>query len=207
MTAVCILAVKAQDANTAAATVLGTSLRQAYQTLEESGLDLDREKFMAGVVNVFFGDTLDGMNVEAADAYIRSRIAPPRRQGQSLPQADEEAENKWVESMHSLPRVRVLPSGVVIQNITEGSGEAVSPHSTVNVMYEGRLSNGTVFDRTDEPFPLPLDHIVAGLREAMLLMHMGGTYRVIIPPAMGYGKEAVMDLIPANSALDFTIEL
>jgi FKBP-type peptidyl-prolyl cis-trans isomerase len=41
----------------------------------------------------------------------------------------------------------------------------------------------------------------------MLHMHVGGTYRVLIPPGRAYGSEAIMDLVPANAALDWTIEL
>lgn len=201
-----VLGAKAQDANVAAAAVLGQYLRNSFEGLQQAGLALDREQFMANVVNVFFGETIDGMTPEAAEAFIRQQITPaPQRSPQRT--VDEAAENAWVVSMQSLPRAEVLASGVVLQRIVEGSGELCAPHSTVDVKYVGRLSDGTEFDRTEEPFALPLDRIVPGLAEAMLKMRRGGTYRVIIPPSRGYGAEAVMDLIPANSALDFTIEL
>lgn len=195
------------DMNDAAATVIGTATREFYKTLEDSGVKLDRERFMAGVVAVFFGDTVGGYSQQSADAALRRVTAPVSQRGTVIADADEEAENAWVEEKRSLPRAEVLEGGVVLQRLTEGSGDFPAAGSTVKVMYTGRLSNGTVFDETEEPFDLPLDRIIPGLAKAVEQMRFGGTYRVFIPPAMGYGKEAVMDLIPGNSALEFSIEL
>lgn len=191
------------DLNAAAATVMGQSLRHDFQSLRDLGLDLDSKQFLEYVNRIFNGDTICGYDVETADAIIRRAINPQYYAG--LPMADEATENTWVESQLSLPRTELLEGGVVLQRLVEGSGPLVPAHSTVSVMYEGKLSNGTVFDSTDEPYDLPLDHIIKGLARAMEQMHEGGTYRVFIPPMQGYGHEPVMDIIPGNSALDFTI--
>lgn len=190
----------------AAATLMGNSARDFYKTLTDTGVTLDRKAFIEGMVKVFEGDTLGGFTLESAQAAIRRATTPP-----SLPpavaDADEAAEIAWVESKAALPGAEVLEGGVVLQRLREGQGEHPAPGSAVEVMYTGRLSNGFEFDHTDEPFVLPLDHLITGLARAIEHMRFGGSYRVFIPPALGYGSEAVMDLIPANSALDFTIEL
>lgn len=191
------------DLNAAAATVMGQSLRQAFQTFEDAGLQLNRDLFLQYVGKVFNGDTIGGYDMESADAALRRASNPSYYAG--LPMYDEAVENAWVESQTQLPRTEKLENGVVLQRLVEGSGPLVPAHATVSVMYEGRLSNGTVFDSTEEPFDLPLDHIIKGLAAAMQLMHEGGTYRVFIPPMQGYGHEPVMDVIPGNAALDFTI--
>lgn len=197
----------ADDLNDAAATVIGTAMRDYYKTLEESGVKLDRQEFIKAVTAVFNGDTIGGYDAASADAALRRAIQPQQGLMTVIEPADEEAENAWVAKQINLPRAEKLEGGVILQRLTEGSGERPAAGSTVKVMYTGRLSNGKVFDTTEEPFDLPLDRIIPGLARAIEQMRYGGTYRVFIPPSEGYGKEAVMDLIPGNSALDFTIEI
>lgn len=197
----------ADNLNDAAATVIGTAMREYYKTLEDSGVKLDRQEFIKAVTAVFNGDTIGGYDAASADAALRRAIQPQHGLMTVIEPADEEAENAWVAKQINLPRAELLEGGVILQRLTEGSGDRPATGSTVKVMYTGRLSNGKVFDTTEEPFDLPLDRIIPGLARAIEQMHYGGTYRVFIPPSEGYGKEAVMDLIPGNSALDFTIEI
>ena len=197
----------ADDLNDAAATVIGTAVREYYKTLEDSGVKLDRQEFIKAVTAVFNGDTIGGYDAASADAALRRAIQPQRGLMTVIEPADEDAENAWVAKQINLPRAELLEGGVVLQRLTEGSGDRPAAGSTVKVMYTGRLSNGKVFDTTEEPFDLPLNKIIPGLARAVEQMRYGGTYRVFIPPSEGYGKESIMDLIPGNSALDFTIEI
>lgn len=197
----------ADELNDAAATVIGTAMRDYYKTLEDSGIKLDRQEFIRGVTAVFNGDTIGGYDAASAEATIRRAVQPQQGMMTAIAPADEDAENAWVAKQADLPRAELLEGGVVLQRLTEGSGDRPASGSTVKVMYTGRLSNGSVFDTTEEPFELPLDRIIPGLARAIEQMRYGGIYRVFIPPSEGYGKEAVMDLIPGNSALDFTIKI
>ena len=88
--------------------------------------------------------------------------------------------------------VTSLPSGVQYEVLTAGSGAQPTPGDTVAIQYEGKLTTGVVFDTTyddGEPLRLAIDAIaVPGLREALLLMHAGDKWRVVIPPSMGFGR-------------------
>lgn len=192
------------DLHDAAATLVGSSMREIYQTLQESGITLDRQRFADSVIRAFMGDTLGGYDYISAETAIRTQVNPAPK---PYAIADEAAEIAWVEEKASLPRAERLDDGIILQRLIEGSGELPAPGSTVKVLYAGRLSDGTVFDETDAPIDLPLNRLIPGLAKAIEKMHFGGTYRVFIPPKMGYGPEAVMDVIPANSALDFTLDL
>ena len=74
------------------------------------------------------------------------------------------------------------------------------------VNYEGRLVDGTVFDKSQQPTPLPVGGVVPGFSEALQLMPKGAKYRVWIPPQLGYGAKEVPG-IPANSVLRFKLKL
>lgn len=90
------------------------------------------------------------------------------------------------------PGVVSLPSGVQYEVLRAGSGRQPQPGDTVAIQYRGILTNGVVFDTTyddDEPLHLKIGEIVVpGLREALLLMQENARWRVVVPPAMGFGK-------------------
>lgn len=195
------------DLNAAAATYFGTSLRQTLQEMRAAGAVVDSVRFEQLLIRALNGEDL-GLTRERAEEIISGAMGLNRRQQQppAVPAADAEAETAWVKKQLELPRTEELAGGVVLQRLVEGSGEVPGPESAVMVMYSGRLSSGAEFDKTDEPFLMPVNRVVPGLSLALQHMRCGGTYRVFIPPAEAYGSEAVMDLIPAYSALDFTIE-
>jgi len=83
------------------------------------------------------------------------------------------------------------------------------------VFYKGWLTNGTLFDQSRpnesgqlQPFILTLGagQVIRGWEQGLLGMKVGGTRRIIVPPALGYGA-AAQGKIPANSMLIFDVEL
>jgi len=105
------------------------------------------------------------------------------------------------------------PSGIYYKIVTPDTGAHPTLADTVQVTYTGKLLNGTVFD-TENAFILPLSGVVKGWQLAIPLMGSDGKapycrIRLIIPSALGYGAVAQGGNvpIPANSVLDFTIDL
>ncbi len=74
------------------------------------------------------------------------------------------------------------------------------------VQYEGKLLDGTTFDKSERPTPMPVAGVVPGFSEALKLMTKGAKYRFWLPPELGYGDRAAGP-IPANSTLVFDVEL
>lgn len=95
--------------------------------------------------------------------------------------------------------------GVSVETLAAGTGPTPNSDDVVLVNYEGRLMDGTVFD-SGERVPFPVDAVVPGFTQALQKMQKGGRYQVFIPAALGYGAEA-RGTIPANSDLEFTVEL
>ncbi|MEG8039177.1 FKBP-type peptidyl-prolyl cis-trans isomerase [Sphingomonas sp. LR60] len=104
--------------------------------------------------------------------------------------------------------ILTTPSGLRYQVLKAGDEKGARPTDTdvSLVNYEGRLVDGTVFDKSQQPTPLPVAGVVPGFSEGLKLMHKGAKYRLWIKPELGYGERA-NGPIPANSTLVFDVEL
>jgi FKBP-type peptidyl-prolyl cis-trans isomerase FkpA len=99
-------------------------------------------------------------------------------------------------------------SGLRFQTLKPGTGPRPAADNAVLIAYEGRLADGTVFDKSEQPVGMMVSGVIPGFQEALLLMDQGGTYRFWIPAALAYGAEGAGDgAIPPNAELDFTVTL
>lgn len=99
-------------------------------------------------------------------------------------------------------------SGVYYSIIEPGEGDhKYTAQSKVEVKYTGRLLNGVVFDESkEETIEFNLGQVIIGWQIGMQLIQEGGKIRLIIPSGYAYGPSAY-GKVPANSILDFDIEL
>ena len=97
-------------------------------------------------------------------------------------------------------------SGLYYEDIEDGAGEPAAAGDDVRVGYSGRLSDGTLFDSGQFPFLLGAGQVVAGFDEGVTGMRVGGTRRILIPPALGYGNRG-SGPVPPGAILVFRIEL
>ncbi len=104
--------------------------------------------------------------------------------------------------------VMTTPSGLQYKVIQPGQPGAAKPTDAdvALINYEGKLLNGTTFDKSQQPTPMPVSAVVPGFSEALKLMPKGAKYRVWIKPELGYGAQE-KGPIPANSTLVFDIDL
>lgn len=97
-----------------------------------------------------------------------------------------------------------------IIDLVEGTGDEVKSGDTITADYTGALaSTGTIFQSSldsGQPFTSPLSGLIAGWQQGIPGMKVGGTRRLIIPSALGYGAQSQVG-IPANSDLVFDISL
>jgi FKBP-type peptidyl-prolyl cis-trans isomerase FkpA len=95
---------------------------------------------------------------------------------------------------------------VKVETVVPGKGPHPTDDDVALVNYVGRLTNGTVFDQSQQPTPMPVTGVVPGFSQGLKQMSRGGKYRLTIPPQFAYGAKAVGP-IPANSTLVFDVEL
>ena len=97
-----------------------------------------------------------------------------------------------------------------------GTGDVAVKGATVQVNYTGWLyvngKRGSKFDssldrNTPFDFKLGARQVIPGWDEGVEGMKVGGKRELIIPADLAYGSRAVGGVIPANSILDFEVEL
>ena len=101
-------------------------------------------------------------------------------------------------------------SGLQYEVLTEGTGNSPKATDKVRCHYEGRLTDGSVFDSSyqrGEPADFGLNQVIAGWTEGVQLMKEGAKYRFHIPYLLGYGERGAGASIPPYATLVFDVEL
>ncbi len=105
--------------------------------------------------------------------------------------------------------VKTTESGLQYEMLVDGKGARPRAESKVEVHYEGKLINGTIFDSSiqrGKPAEFGLNQVIAGWTEGLQLIREGGKARLVIPPELGYGTGGTRG-IPPNAVLIFEVEL
>ncbi|PWV99085.1 FKBP-type peptidyl-prolyl cis-trans isomerase FkpA [Hoeflea marina] len=116
---------------------------------------------------------------------------------------------RFLEEQGKADGATVTPSGIIINEMTAGSGESPAATSKVKVHYHGTLPDGHVFDSSvdrGEPAEFGLDQVIPCWTEAVQTMKVGGKIRVVCPADTAYGDKGAGE-IPGGAALVFEIEL
>jgi FKBP-type peptidyl-prolyl cis-trans isomerase FklB len=80
----------------------------------------------------------------------------------------------------------------------------------VTVHYEGKLTNGEIFDssiRRGEPTSFGVSQVIPGWTQALLRMKVGDKWQLVIPPELAYGEQGSRPVIGPNETLIFEVEL
>ncbi|HEX3948520.1 MAG TPA: FKBP-type peptidyl-prolyl cis-trans isomerase [Steroidobacteraceae bacterium] len=102
-------------------------------------------------------------------------------------------------------------SGLQYKILAAGEKKAppILPADTVTVDYRGKLMNGTEFDSSYSrgmPATFPVNGVIKGWQEALVLMKPGAKWQLFVPPELAYGPRSKAK-IPPNSLLIFDVNL
>lgn len=103
-------------------------------------------------------------------------------------------------------------SGLQIEELAPGTGNAAQAGDKVSVHYTGWLKDGKKFDSSLDRnqafnFVLGKGMVIAGWDEGVAGMQPGGKRKLVIPGNLAYGARGYPPIIPANAELTFEVEL
>ncbi len=108
-------------------------------------------------------------------------------------------------------------SGLQYEDTVVGEGAEAQAGQHVSVHYTGWLRNddgsqGAKFDSSkdrNQPFQFSLGggQVIRGWDEGVQGMKVGGSRRLTIPAALGYGARGAGGVIPPNATLIFDVDL
>lgn len=114
------------------------------------------------------------------------------------------------ENLKGKEGVGMLPSGVAYVVMKAGNGIRPQLNDSVLIHVKGFLPDGSTFEDTyakKAPLRSTPSGLIPGMSEALQIMPVGSTWRLIVPSALGYAERGIPGLIPAYSALIFEVEL
>lgn len=183
---------------------LGASLGER---LRQEVPDLQIQALIDGLKQAYQGKPLALDN-----ARIEQILAQHEAQNEADAQAPQSekalaAEQQFLSKEKAVKGVRELADGILLTELTSGTGEKPKAGDQVQVKYVGRLPNGTVFDQSTQPQWFRLNSVISGWSIALQQMPVGAKWRLVIPSAQAYGADGAGELIPPYTPLVFEIEL
>lgn len=191
--------------------LVGADVGRSLVTIKD---ELDLPVLLQGVRATFSGETLlldESQLNSVRDAFaqrMQVEMAAHAEQQAGTNKAEGEkflVQNKQVKGVFS------TPSGLQYKVLRQGAGPRPKPTDQVQVNYEGKLLDGTVFDSSyerGEPTRLGLNQVIAGWTEGLGLMPVGAKYRFWIPDDLAYGSKGTPGgPIGPNATLVFDVEL
>ena len=99
--------------------------------------------------------------------------------------------------------------GIIIKDVSVGSGAVAQRGKRVTVHYCGKLQSGKIFDASKKPFQFGLGYgeVIRGWDIGVEGMKVGGKRNLTIPAPLAYGKSGAPPTIPPNATLIFDVTL
>lgn len=183
---------------------LGLGIGQQLKNMNIENFSI--ESFAKSIADVMSGAKTEMTAVEAQkmlNEYFQEKEAQDAKK-------NIEAGKAYLKENGSRNGVVTTASGLQYEVLQEGTGKSPKATDKVRCHYEGRLTDGTVFDSSyqrGEPADFGLNQVIAGWTEGVQLMKEGAKYRFHIPYLLGYGERGAGASIPPYATLVFDVEL
>lgn len=156
-----------------------------------------------GVAAWFFVNKAKNASQVSDIVSLVAESATPSPSPEIMEETTKKEEAEWVK----------LANGLEYQDVVIGQGKEARAGDMVATHYAGTLANGKKFDSSYErgqPFAFILGGgmVIKGWDIGVEGMKVGGKRKLIIPSALGYGKQGAGNgAIPPDATLFFDIEL
>jgi len=179
----------------------------ASNFLSSAGIDIDYDAFTDGVKAMVEENLTPQFSENEAMEIIETAL---QESMDRMSAQNRLAEEEFLARNMERPNIIVTPSGLQYEILVEADGEKPESNSIVRVNYVGTFSDGSPFDSSaDEEGGayIPLDMVIPGFTEGVMLMSVGSIHRLYLPSDLAYGREGIQQVIPPYSTLIFTVEL
>ena len=170
------------------------------------------------VANLFYRGFIDAMKQDsthfsqaAAEEFFKMKQEVDKKaKDEKLYGANREAGVQFLKENAKKEGVITTASGLQYKILVQGDGQVPQRTDKVQVHYEGRLIDGTVFDASkkhgDKPLEFRADQVIKGWTEALTMMPVGSKWQLFIPQELAYGERNSGTIKP-YSTLIFDVEL
>ena len=187
----------------------GIGLNMGKSLAQEGMDDLDSQAVAQGIEDAIGKKEQKLKDDELVEAFAFLQKRAEERMA-ALNDEAAKAGKKFLEDNAKREGVKTTASGLQYEIVTKAEGAQPKATDVVSVHYEGRLTDGKVFDSSIQrgsPIDLPVSGVIPGWVEALQLMHVGEKAKLYIPSELAYGAQSPSPAIPANSVLVFDLEL
>jgi len=163
-------------------------------------------------------ELLDIMDSKAYNQFMKKLEIKERREFEKKKKEQFIADKKIIQKygVDNKLKTKRLPSGVSysFKKKKKGKGDTAKDGDFLEVHYEGRLVDGTVFDSSfdGEPFKFQLGRgkVIKGWDDGLKNFKKGSEGWLLIPSGLAYGPRSIREgdiHIPENSVLIFRIKV
>jgi FKBP-type peptidyl-prolyl cis-trans isomerase FklB len=162
------------------------------------------EAILRGIKDGLQGKQPTQVEQQEIQAFVRSLsdAAAARNQAAAKDFLARNGREKGVVTTASGLQYKIIAAG-------DKKAPAISATDTVTVDYRGKLIDGTEFDSSYSrgvPATFPVNGVIKGWQEALVMMKPGAKWQLFIPPELAYGTRA-QQKIPPNSLLIFEVSV
>ena len=211
--------IKAGDNPEAKARIAGVEIANQVKTRMIPGItnefkdtpdSIEADLLYRGFTDALKQDTTHFKVADAETYFKQKQEADKKAKEEKLWGPNRRAGEQFLKENATKDSVITTASGLQYKVLVKGEGQVPQMTDKVQVNYEGRLIDGTVFDASakhgDKPAEFRPDQVIKGWTEALTMMPVGSKWQLYIPQQLAYGERNTGSIKP-YSALIFDVEL
>lgn len=191
----------------AAGSALGADLLSVVEEREASGITLERPVLLAGVTDMFLGQTVlspDTLKQLLADAEKTMANSREQRITEGVKQ-----DKVYVDAFKKRENVKRSPSGFWY-HVDYVGDSAIPDDAIVDIVVKEMLTDGRVIqdmDATHKVMSQPLSDYPPLFKEAMGFLKNHGSMTLVVPPELAYGEQGYPPYVLPGATMVYTLRI